>query len=58
MLFVLIEVKTGYQSGDLWGEVNHLLFMDDLKSYGQNQKLINTLINRVRIFSEDKWFLG
>ena len=58
MLFVLIEVKTGYQSGDLWGEVNHFLFMDDLKLYGQNQKLINTLINRVRIFSEDKWFLG
>lgn len=50
---VLREVKAGY---DLTGKkelVNHLLYMDDLKLYGKNEKQIDTLINTVRIFSSD-----
>ena len=53
MLLVLMEVKTEYQLGDLWGKVNHLLFMDDLRLYGQNEKQTDTLVNKVQIFSKD-----
>ena len=50
---VLREVKAGY---DLTGKkdfVNHILYMDDLKLYGRNEKQMDTLINTVRIFSSD-----
>ena len=50
---VLREVKAVY---DLTGKkdlVNHLLYMDDLKLSGRNEKQIDTLINTVRIFSSD-----
>ena len=53
MSLVLREVKTGYQLGHLRGKVNYLLFMDDLKLYRKDKKQIDTLVNTVRIFSED-----
>ena len=53
MCLVLRGVKAGYQLGDIEGKVNQLLFMDYLKFYGQNEKQIDTLVNTVRIFSED-----
>ena len=52
MSLVLREVKVGYQLGDLQEKVDHLLFMDNMKLYGQNEKQINTLFNTVQIFSE------
>ena len=33
--------------------INHLLYMDDLKLYGKNDKEIDSLTNTVRIFSAD-----
>ena len=33
--------------------INHLLYMDDLKLYGKNDKEIDSLTNTVRIFSQD-----
>ena len=33
--------------------INHLLFMDDLKLFAKNADQIDSLVNRVRIFSED-----
>ena len=33
--------------------INHLLFMDDLKLYGKNENQIDTLVNTVRVFSDD-----
>ena len=53
MSLVLREVKTVYQLGDLQGKVNHLLFIDDLKLYGQKEKQIDTLVNTALIFNED-----
>ena len=50
---VLRKVKAGYDLGKNKGIVNHLLFMDDLKLYGKNEKQIDTLLNTVRIFSKD-----
>ena len=53
MSLMLRDVKAGYDLGASREKVNHLLFMDDLKLYGQNEKQIDTLINTVRIFSQD-----
>ena len=39
-------VKSGHK-------IHHLLYMDDLKLYGKNENQINSLINTVKIFSED-----
>ena len=50
---VLEKVKAGYELGNNKGTVNHLLFMDDLKLYGKNEKQLDLLVNTVRIFSED-----
>ena len=33
--------------------INHLLFMDDLKFYGANKDQLDSLIQVVRIFSQD-----
>ena len=52
MSLVLREVKAGYQLEDLRGKVNHLLFMNDLKLYGQSKKQIDTLINTMRILND------
>ena len=52
MSLVLREVNAQHQLGELGGKVNQILFMDDLKLYGQNQKQIDTLVSTVRIFSK------
>ena len=33
--------------------INHLLFMDDLKLYSRSKKGLDSLVQTVRIFSED-----
>ena len=48
---VLRQIKIGYDLGNRKGLINHLLFMDDLKLYGKNEKQVDTLVNTVRIFS-------
>ena len=50
---VLNESGAGYQLSKGEGKVNHLLFMDDLKLYGRNEKEINSLVHTVRVFSSD-----
>ena len=34
-------------------KINHLIFMDDLKLFAKNKDEIDSLVNTVRIFSED-----
>ena len=34
-------------------KINHLLFMDDLKLYAKNEKDLDSLVQTVRIFSDD-----
>ena len=51
--FMLRKAKAGYDLGGNKGRVNHLLFMDDFKLYGKNERQLDTLVNSVRIFSED-----
>ena len=50
---VLNESAAGYQLSEKEGKITHLLFMDDLKLYGRNEKEINSLVPTVRVFSSD-----
>ena len=49
---ILRTATPGYefQTGET---INHLLFMDDLKLYSTSEKALDSLIQTVRIFSED-----
>ena len=50
---VLRKIKDGYDLRNRKGLIDHLLFMDDLKLYGKNEKQVDTLVNTVRNFSKD-----
>ena len=49
---ILRNSRRGYtlRSGHI---IHHLLYMDDLKLYGKNEREIDSMINTVRIFSDD-----
>ena len=44
---------SAYQFSSNKEKVNHLLFMDDLKLYAKNEKGLESLVQRVQIFSDD-----
>ena len=51
---MLREAKHGYQlNRSTSGKVNHLLYMDDLKLYGSNKSQLESLVQTVRIFTQD-----
>jgi len=50
---MLIQCDTGYQLRDSHSNINHLLFMDNLKLYGGNDCKVESLVHTVQIFSED-----
>ena len=50
---ILSKVQAKYQLGKGKGSINHLLFMDDLKLFGKDEREIESLVNTVRIFSDD-----
>ena len=51
---ILRKVNAGYQLGKRQhNKINYLLFMDDLKLYGNSEKEAERLTNTVRIFSND-----
>ena len=52
LTYVLRKVKPAYTTKDK-NSINHLLYMDDLKLYGKSQNDITSLINTVRIYSND-----
>ena len=49
---VLRKVKAGYDLAGGKGVVNHL-FMDDLKLYGKSERQVDSLVNMVRVASQD-----
>ena len=53
MSFILRKVKAGYEVRKAGPTINHLLYMDDLKLFGKTEKQLDSLMNTVRIFSED-----
>ena len=50
---ILRDAALGYHFTSNGQKVNHILFMDDLKLYASNEKLLESLIQTVRVFSND-----
>ena len=50
---VLKMTKPGYEFAKNRENMNHLLYMDDLKLYAKSEKELDSLIQTVRAFSKD-----
>ena len=50
---ILRKAKAAYEFSETKEKINHLLFMDDLKLYSRSKKGLNSLVQTVRVFSED-----
>ena len=50
---VLRKIKSGYEFTKSKEKINHLLYMDDLKLYAKNEKELDSLVQTVRVFSND-----
>ena len=50
---ILRKAKAGNEFSESKEKINHLLFMDDLKLYSQSEKGLDSLVQTVRVFSED-----
>ena len=50
---ILRKVKAAYEFSQTKENINHLLFMNDLKLYSQNEKGLDSLLQTVCLFSED-----
>ena len=50
---MLRKAKAAYEFSESKEKINHLLFMDDLKMYSQSEKGLDSLVQTVRVFSED-----
>jgi len=53
LTMILRKCSSGYLLGEDHILVNHLLYLDDLKLYGRNNKEIQSLGTTVQIFSDD-----
>ena len=50
---ILSKAKAAYEFSESKEKINHLLFMDNLKLYSRNEKGLDSLVQTVRVFSED-----
>ena len=50
---ILRKAKAAYEFSESKEKINHLLFMDDLKLYSRSEKGLDSLVQTVRVFSED-----
>ena len=50
---ILREAKALYEFSESKEKINHLLCMDDLKLYSRSEKGLDSLVQTVRVFSED-----
>ena len=50
---ILRKAKAAYEFSESKEKINHLLFMDDLKLYSPSEKGLDSLVQTVRVFSED-----
>ena len=53
LTLMLRKINIFYEVKKKGERINHLLFMDDLKLFAENKDQIDSLVNTVRIFSED-----
>ena len=49
----LRKYTAGYKHCKSQEEINHLMYMDDSKLFAKNEKELETLIQTVRIYSQD-----
>ena len=47
------KVNAAYKFSESKEKINHLLFTDDLKLYSRSEKGLDSLVQAVRVFSED-----
>ena len=50
---ILRKAKAAYEFSESKEKINHVLFMDDLKLYSRSEKGLDSLVQTVRVFSED-----
>ena len=50
---ILGKYAGGYKLSKLQEKIHHLMYMDDLKQFAENEKELEILIQAVRIYSED-----
>ena len=50
---ILRKAKAAYEFSENQEKFNHLLFMDHLKLYCRSEKVLDSLVQTVRVFSED-----
>ena len=53
LTLILRKAKAGYEFSDSKEKINHLLFMNDFKLYSRSEKGLDSLVQTVRVFSED-----
>jgi hypothetical protein len=53
LTIILRQTRLGYQTSKSAEKISHLLYMDDLKLYGKSAAELESLLNTVRIFSND-----
>ena len=50
---ILRKAKAAYEFSESKKKINHLLFMDDSKLYNRSENELDSLVQTVRVFSED-----
>ena len=50
---ILRKVKAAYELSESKEKINHLLYMNDLNLYSRSEKGLDSLVQTVRVFSED-----
>ena len=50
---ILRKCTAGYKLSKSQENINHLMYMDDIKLFAKNEKEVGTLIQTVRIYSQD-----
>ena len=50
---ILRKAKAAYEFSESEAKINHLLFTDDLKLYSRSEKRLDSVVQTVRVFSED-----
>ena len=53
LYYILRKCTAGYQLSKSQEKINHLMYMDDIKLFAKNKKELETLIQTVRIYSQD-----
>ena len=50
---ILRKCTAGYKLSKSQEKINHLMYIDDIKLFAQNEKELKTLMKTVRIYSQD-----